>query len=275
MYKAQLNKLFETVKAFDGAEPKLYWPLLAQARSSPWDFYGVDQDQLVVFIAAYAFEIDTIEITYLIHPDYRDQPFLSHFLNKIKAHCPHIKQYRFACSASEASQKQMKSLGAKWEYSEWALYWQDKPSDWFENLSGELKPATQSTLAALVSLDVACFDSNPMQIKPQFEKWLLDKNREIDLFYWEGAPIGKIHIRFSDPASDSASVYFHDLCISPQYQGKGYGAKMLLHALKQITQKGYRDIRIEVLESNQHALNLYQKVGFEKVNRYDYYAVRA
>ena len=51
-----------------------------------------------------------------------------------------------------------------------------------------------------------------------------------------------------------------DLIVAPEYQGYGYGNKILLWALKNI--KSDR-IYLHVADWNKRALNLYKKMGFE------------
>ena len=51
-----------------------------------------------------------------------------------------------------------------------------------------------------------------------------------------------------------------DLLVDPKYQGRGYGRKLLLWALENISSD---DITLHVADWNQRAIALYKSVGFE------------
>ncbi len=57
------------------------------------------------------------------------------------------------------------------------------------------------------------------------------------------------------------------LTIHPDYQGQGLGQLLLLTLLKEASQKGLKYARLEVRVSNQAAQSLYQKFGFQIVQK--------
>jgi ribosomal protein S18 acetylase RimI-like enzyme len=56
-----------------------------------------------------------------------------------------------------------------------------------------------------------------------------------------------------------------NIAISDSYQGKGYGKKLVLHAIMAARQEGYKTIEIGTGNSSVGQLALYQKCGFEIV----------
>ena len=68
---------------------------------------------------------------------------------------------------------------------------------------------------------------------------------------------------------DSIDIYeIIKIAISPNYRGKKLGKKLLSHILFDLD----KNLILEVRESNQVAVNLYESLGFEKVNiRKGYY----
>lgn len=54
----------------------------------------------------------------------------------------------------------------------------------------------------------------------------------------------------------------------PEYFGKGYGYNLLQASIKGLTQMGYVDIFLWVLEDNIRARRFYEKYGFKVNNRY-------
>ena len=57
------------------------------------------------------------------------------------------------------------------------------------------------------------------------------------------------------------------LAIHPDYQQRGLGQLLLFTLLKQASEEGLRDARLEVRESNQPAISLYKKFGFQMVEK--------
>jgi ribosomal-protein-alanine N-acetyltransferase len=58
-----------------------------------------------------------------------------------------------------------------------------------------------------------------------------------------------------------------NLCIHPDWQGKGLGRKLILRLLKIARQHGAETAFLEVRESNRAALALYEKLGFVQIGR--------
>lgn len=65
--------------------------------------------------------------------------------------------------------------------------------------------------------------------------------------------------RFSEFAGfgEIVSIYF-----LPEYMGRGYGKKLLDAVITELTDLGYRDIFLWVLEENSRARTFYEKAGF-------------
>ena len=61
---------------------------------------------------------------------------------------------------------------------------------------------------------------------------------------------------------DESAIILHRLCVSPEYQNKGVGTKLLLHIEEQARSMGYRSIRLDVFSENPYALKLYEKNGY-------------
>lgn len=58
-----------------------------------------------------------------------------------------------------------------------------------------------------------------------------------------------------------------DIAICSEFQGQGYGGKLLRHFLHTSKQRGGERVYLEVSASNKVAIYLYQKCGFEVLER--------
>lgn len=58
-----------------------------------------------------------------------------------------------------------------------------------------------------------------------------------------------------------------EICIAPDFQGKGLGRALLAHYIEQATDKGAMSCWLEVRESNVAAHKLYQSMLFNEVDR--------
>ena len=74
---------------------------------------------------------------------------------------------------------------------------------------------------------------------------------------------------FSIAATDS---HLLNITVSSNYQGKGYGRKILEKVILQSSVLGATVIFLEVRVSNHRAINFYEKFGFKRdAIRYEYY----
>ena len=66
-------------------------------------------------------------------------------------------------------------------------------------------------------------------------------------------------------------MYFFQLGVSPQYQGKGYGKEILNLIIQDLKSTAIEKISIEVDSNNQIAFNLYRKCGFQVETSFGYF----
>lgn len=58
-----------------------------------------------------------------------------------------------------------------------------------------------------------------------------------------------------------------NVCINPDYQGKGYGQRLLQHLVDEATAKDNHEMYLEVRTSNMDAIHVYEKFGFNEIGR--------
>jgi len=72
---------------------------------------------------------------------------------------------------------------------------------------------------------------------------------------------------------DGRRLHMHHFGVIPGHQGKGLSAGLLRESLRFVKEKGYQ-VKLEVHRTNEKAVNLYKKSGFEYLGDYDVYIIR-
>jgi len=63
---------------------------------------------------------------------------------------------------------------------------------------------------------------------------------------------------------DETACIIHRLCVSPKYQNKGIGQRIIECIEEQAKEMKYQSIRLDVFTQNPHAINLYKKRQYEE-----------
>lgn len=62
--------------------------------------------------------------------------------------------------------------------------------------------------------------------------------------------------------------FVFDVWVAPEQRGKGIGRFLVEWAINWARSKGYKKIKLEVAESNDHARHVYEELGFRSERRY-------
>ncbi|MFJ5715296.1 GNAT family N-acetyltransferase [Neobacillus sp. NPDC093127] len=63
---------------------------------------------------------------------------------------------------------------------------------------------------------------------------------------------------------NGSPLIIHRLAVHPQYQGKGFGKKLLQFAEDYALTNGHTSIRLDVFSDNPGALTMYERAGFQE-----------
>ena len=72
-------------------------------------------------------------------------------------------------------------------------------------------------------------------------------------------------------AKEEEVTVIHLLCVLPEYYGRGFAKEMIRYAVDLSRDIGRKVIRLDVIEGNKRAANLYLSEGFEYVGEYQVY----
>lgn len=129
----------------------------------------------------------------------------------------------------------------------------------------ELKPITIEQLPAVVELDQLCF--NGLWTQEAYQREIESPNSDLlGLSIPEAdknLPILGVGCLWA--IVDEAHITM--VAVHPHYRGQGFGRALLFGLLKSARARGMQRATLEVRESNQAALSLYQKFGFQTAGR--------
>lgn len=266
-----LTQLVARCQVVDKQGMRIYWTLIDKARPLAGDICLYSEEkELIAYLGVFLFNQGEVEITALVAPEYRRQGLFKQLLNKalvlIKPLA--IKTLIFCCPAQvQSNRAYLAKYQASHRVSEYDLLWQpNNKLNLIANTDYKKRLATAKDLQAIVELDALCLEDDPDKLYFHFSHNLTEANRQIWLLYDKDQFIGKIHLHFLDEA-----VVIHNICVKPEFQGKGYGYYFLGLILAELNQAGHKIIRMEVEAPNNRALSLYLRLGFVITEQYDFW----
>jgi len=73
--------------------------------------------------------------------------------------------------------------------------------------------------------------------------------------------------KFRDESKDNASGEISAIYLDPNYWRKGYGARLCIAALKELSKTGYKEVLLWVMADNTQARLFYEKLGFQSTSK--------
>ena len=128
-----------------------------------------------------------------------------------------------------------------------------------------IRQATLPDITTLCELDVACFSTDQSNVVGRLSYLLNDNNYVLLVACYDNNIIGKAHIR-----KENQMALLSDIAIFPDQQKRGFGSELLAFCINFSLNNGFTQLALDVETSNQNALNLYKKHGFNVVKSYDY-----
>jgi len=123
-----------------------------------------------------------------------------------------------------------------------------EPTEWlphyfaFENVTDETKKKTFQKMLSRVMIDVS-----------------------YGILYYEGEPVACASI-----AVEHGYALLHNVIVTSSMRGKGLGEKLCRAMITKAKEMGADHVFLQVVQSNQVAMNLYKKLGFQKDYTYWY-----
>lgn len=107
--------------------------------------------------------------------------------------------------------------------------------------------------------------STPRHPSNMTEQWVLSDMGKREIFfilYLENLAIGTVSYK----SVGGGVAFLARLAILPEYQGRGYGSKLVDHLIRYSRSQGDRRVDLGVIESNRDVIDWYNRLGFSVKN---------
>lgn len=249
----------------DNIQLKLNWDMLRQRNDLSMDFFYEENGQLIAYLALYGFG-STVEVCGMVKPSNRRN---HHFSPLWQQAFQVIQEKGFHkillnAPASSASAKEwLATRACTYVFSEFQMLWANQTLEESQDIL--IRQSLPSDASFEIQLDVLSFQMSEEDAQHHYEDI---KNRTEEhrfIIVAEGTDVGKIRVSQID-----GEAYIYGFAILPELQGKGYGRKALRNIVKQQHEAGH-SVGLDVEVKNNHALRLYESIGFKTVQAQDYY----
>ncbi len=266
---AELEALCADCKHTDGNIISLYNHILSQNRSIACNVFYHQKNQLVGFLSTFFFYEDACEVAVLVAPTYRKQGIARQM---IKANLPliaaqGIKTLIFS-SPNGLNTPWLPAQGFSYEHSEYQMQRRSIDPILSGNHSLMVRAAILADIPAFCTIDEACFSSPQPDMDRRVHHLLNDPEYKLFVAEIDGIPVGKAHIH-----CQKEGARFTDIAILPHLQGRGFGSELLAHCINYCRAIHLEKISLDVETNNQHALNLYLRLGFAVINSCDFWTI--
>jgi ribosomal protein S18 acetylase RimI-like enzyme len=258
----QLQKKCET---YDHLQLKLNWEMLRNRESNQLDFLHYENDELVAFLGLYAFG-STVEVCGMIKPSERRK---RHFHRLFQQGMETAKENGYkkillnAPAGSDAAKAFLNKQGADYAFSEHQMEWQERSLEVDDGVTLRQAKADDFDMRVLLSVEAFGLDEDDAKVMES----RINGNVDTSMLMIEvnQETVGKIRVKL-----EAGQAWIYGFSILPEHQGKGIGRKVLRRVLKDQSSFGH-SVHLEVETKNDHALGLYESVGFKAVHSQDYY----
>lgn len=214
-----------------------------------------------------------LEITGMVHPNYRRQGIFSKLFELALAECRrrNTGSVLLLCDRNSASgQTFLEKAGAAYSVSEFEMYLHDE--------TAEVNKRQQCDISFRKAANADAFEiarQNAIYFGGRFdeenENIPLPEDEEkrgmtIYLAKKDDQLVGKVHLQLTNGIGG-----IYGLGVLPEHRGKGFGRAILLEAVEKLKAANATGIMLQVAAENAAALNLYKSCGFRETSIMDYF----
>jgi ribosomal protein S18 acetylase RimI-like enzyme len=268
----QIELLADLCNHQDGIELKLNWEHMRTG--SVWernDFLYEQDGQIVGYLGLSAPNRREIEITGVVHPDYRRRGIFHYLYEQATEEIRSRQIPRVVFSVNHvgpSGQAFAKAQGARYSFTEYEMVLGTATPLEKGNPGLTVDYAATEDEVFVVDCMFTCFDVPEEESRETFLQAMTSINRQIYIVRLDGKPMGMIGAVFGGMA-----VKVQGLGILPAYRKQGYGRQAFAEAVHKLLGDGHPNIEFKVRCANTASLAMYQACGFEVATAYDYYEI--
>lgn len=134
----------------------------------------------------------------------------------------------------------------------------------------DIRPAIYSDLSGLTVIKLTARGESAEESSARFEgekRYLtafLDERQSVFVQLIDRKPIAFCAVREGNIKPFVGFAYIKDMYVSPKWQNKGFGKKLLMHVLRTKRGEGYMRAVLDCAEDNAGARRFYERFGFVK-----------
>ncbi|MBO0600100.1 GNAT family N-acetyltransferase [Sporosarcina sp. E16_3] len=260
-----IKQLQKECEKADGIQLKLNWEMLREREGRQMDFFYEENGELIAYLALFGFG-STVEVCGMVRPRDRRK---GHFTELWQQAQVLIEQYGFQIillntpSLSVTAKEWLVGQPYSYAFSEYQMRWAEQPIEASDEVL--IRLAKKSDAKLEVKLDVLAFGMDEDDARSHLERIKERTDEQFLMIEADNEAVGKVRINRMD-----GEAWIYGFAILPEYQGRGYGRKVLRNIVKSEHDAG-NQIWLEVEAKNSRALGLYESVGFKKIQGQDYY----
>ena len=132
----------------------------------------------------------------------------------------------------------------------------------------DIRPAIYPDMPKLANMKLLARGEDPNNVlfdsELQYLTAFLDERQSVFVQLIDKEPIAFCAVRECHEKPFVGYAYIKDLYVTPQWQNKGYGKKLLMHTLRTMRNSGYMNAVLQTADSNSGARRFYERFGFER-----------
>lgn len=239
-------------------------------KDMPAFFLAYIGEKLVGFLSNYADEVDDVEISLIVHPEYRRRGIAKQLIKVFEKETKgyNLKQiyYHTEDNFINSNPSLMIELGLEKDQDGDVLLGRNREKFTIElNPLWEVKKATLEDVEAIAAFQSKSFDM-PLEVAIRYAKEPIEgEGKDIFILKEEGIVISSCTIDYS-----YSSNFIYGFATIEEKRGKGAGSYLLKTVLNDLIDENEEDFQIMVEEKNFGAFRLYEKLGFKKLAKIIY-----
>lgn len=244
------------------------------------EFLYYKNDSLIGYLGVCNFGGVSIEISGMVHPEFRRQRIFKklYLIAKEEWQKSNPQEVLALCDHTSVSGLAfINSNGFEYASSEYKMCLNKKIDDTSHSYVIKLRLATnedaneidkQSSIYFGEPLKDTPEDSNYETVEMDIQKPLIQEEDNFISYMAElnGEIIGKIHLSIKNNVG-----FIYGFGVLPDFRENGYGREILNLAMDILNKKNVENIYIDVACKNHTAIGLYESCGFEEISVMDYY----